>query len=150
MIDVVEEQMNDIAIAAFRARLVVAMLWPVACLNYFDRLMITTMRDSIKAEITMTDAQFGLLTSAFLWVYAVLSPAAGFLADRFGRSRVIIGSLFVWLAVVWLTGHAQTSNQLLVARALMGLSEACYMPAALALTPTTIAGRPIRSPPDCT
>ena len=70
--------------------LVVAMLWPVACLNYLDRLMITTMRDSIKADIAMTDAQFGLLTSVFLWVYALLSPFAGFLADRFSRSRLIV------------------------------------------------------------
>lgn len=125
--------MLDVSKMTIRAWLVVALLWPVACLNYLDRLMITTMRDSIKAEITMTDAQFGLLTSVFLWVYAFLSPSAGFLADRCGRSRVIIGSLFVWSAVTWLTGHARDFNQLLVARALMGVSEACYIPAALAL-----------------
>ena len=111
----------------------VAMLWPVACLNYLDRLMITTMRDSIKAEIAMTDAQFGLLTSMFLWVYAFLSPFAGFLADRFSRSRMIVASLFVWSVVTWLTAHASTFNELLWARALMGISEACYIPAALAL-----------------
>ncbi len=116
-----------------RAWLVVALLWPVACLNYLDRLMITSMRDSIKAEITMTDAEFGLLTSVFLWVYAVLSPCAGFLADRVSRSRVIIGSVFVWSAVTWLTAHAHSFHQLLVARALMGVSEACYIPAALAI-----------------
>jgi len=115
-----------------RAWLAVALVWPVACLNYLDRLMITTMRDSIKADIAMTDAQFGLLTSVFLWVYALLSPAAGFLADRFGRSRIIVGSLFVWSAVTWLTAWAQSFNQLLAARALMGLSEVCYIPAALA------------------
>jgi len=116
-----------------RAWLVVGLLWPVACLNYLDRLMITSMRDSIKAEITMTDAEFGLLTSVFLWVYAVLSPCAGFLADRVSRSRVIIGSVFVWSAVTWLTAHAHSFHQLLVARALMGVSEACYIPAALAI-----------------
>ena len=125
--------MNTIPNITTRAWLVVVLLWPVACLNYLDRLMLTTMRDSIKAEITMTDAQFGLLTSVFLWVYALLSPSAGFLADRFSRSKVIVGSLFVWSAVTWLTAHAHDFNQLLWARALMGVSEACYMPAALAL-----------------
>ena len=125
--------MSTLSKMAFRAWLVVVMLWPVACLNYLDRLMLTTMRDSIKAGIAMTDAQFGLLTSVFLWVYALLSPSAGFLADRFGRSRVIIASLFVWSAVTWLTGCAHDFHQLLAARALMGVSEACYMPAALAL-----------------
>jgi MFS family permease len=116
-----------------RAWLIVALLWFVACLNYLDRVMITTMRASLVEAIPMTDAQFGLLTSVFLWVYGLLSPFGGFLADRFSRTGVVVGSLFVWSAVTWLTGHARTFDQLLVARALMGISEACYIPAALAL-----------------
>jgi MFS transporter, Spinster family, sphingosine-1-phosphate transporter len=120
-------------IVSGRAWLVVGLLWLVAVLNYLDRLMITTMRDPIKAAIPMTDAQFGLLTSVFLWVYGALSPFGGFLADKFSRSKVIIASLFIWSAVTWLTGHVKTFEQLLLARALMGISEACYIPAALAL-----------------
>ncbi len=116
-----------------RAWLVVGLLCVVGCLNYLDRIMITTMRGSIIEAIPMTDAQFGLLTAVFLWIYGLLSPFAGFLADRFSRSRVIIGSLFVWSAVTWLTAHATTYNELLATRALMGISEACYIPAALSL-----------------
>lgn len=116
-----------------RAWLTVALLCVVGCLNYLDRNMITTMRKSIVDAVPMTDAQFGLLTSIFLWVYGVLSPFAGFLADRFSRGRVIIISLFVWSAVTWMTAHATTFEGLLIARALMGISEACYIPAALAL-----------------
>ncbi|MCC6353141.1 MAG: MFS transporter, partial [Verrucomicrobiae bacterium] len=116
-----------------QAWLVVGLLWFVACLNYLDRVMITTMRGSLVEAIPMTEAQFGLLTAVFLWVYGLLSPFAGFLADRFSRSRAIIVSLLVWSALTWLTGHARTFEQLLVARALMGISEAIYIPAALAL-----------------
>lgn len=115
------------------AWLTVFLLLVVGFLNYLDRIMLTTMRTSIVDAIPMTDAQFGLLTSVFLWVYGLLSPYAGFLADRFSRSRVIIVSLFVWSAVTWLTAHAQNFEQLLATRALMGISEACYIPAALAL-----------------
>lgn len=115
------------------AWLVVGLLWVIALLNYLDRLMITTMRDAVKADIAMTDAQFGLLTSVFLWVYGAFSPFGGYLADRFGRSRVIVGSLFIWSAVTWATGHMHSFEGLLAARAIMGLSEACYIPAALAL-----------------
>lgn len=118
---------------AFRAWLVVGLLWVVAALNYLDRVMITTMRGSLVEAIPMTDAQFGLLTSVFLWVYALLSPIAGYLADRFSRSRVILVSLLAWSALTWLTGHAKTFEQLLLVRALMGVSEATYIPAALAL-----------------
>ena len=116
-----------------RAWLIVGLLWFVAALNYLDRIMITTMRGSLKEAIPMTDAQFGLLTTVFLVVYALLSPIAGFLADRLSRSRMILGSLFIWSALTWLTGHAKTYDQLLVVRALMGASEAAYIPAALAL-----------------
>ena len=116
-----------------RAWLIVGLLWMVAFLNYLDRVMITTMGPSLKQAIPMTDAQFGLLTTAFLLIYAVLSPIAGFLADRFSRSLVIIVSLIVWSVITWLTAHAKTYDQLLATRLAMGISEACFMPASLAL-----------------
>lgn len=115
------------------AWLTVGLLFVIGFLNYLDRIMITTMRPSIMVDMPMTDAQFGLLTAVFLWVYGLLSPVAGFLADKFKRSTVIIVSLIVWSIVTWLTAHAQNYEQLLASRALMGISEACYIPAALAL-----------------
>ena len=116
-----------------KAWLVVFLLFFVGLLNYLDRNTITTMHTSITRAIPMSDKQFSLLTAVFLWVYGLFSPFAGYLADRFGRSRIIIISLFIWSAVTWLTAHAANFQQLLATRALMGLSEACYIPAALAL-----------------
>jgi MFS transporter, Spinster family, sphingosine-1-phosphate transporter len=124
-----------------RAWCVVALLWVVACLNYLDRLMLTSMRESVKADIAMTEAQFGLLTSVFLWVYGALSPFGGFMADRFSRKWVIIASLGVWSAVTWLTGQAKSFDSMCLARALMGVSEAFYIPAGLALIADFHAGR---------
>lgn len=112
---------------------VVLLLSFVGCLNYLDRTMITTMHESIVKEMPMSDAQFGLLTSVFLWVYGILSPFTGFLADRFSRSRVITASLFVWSATTFLTAYSTTFEQLLATRVLMGISESCYIPAAYAL-----------------
>ncbi len=125
--------MSEIAYNPTRAWLTVALLWFVGCINYLDRVMITTMRQSLVEAIPMTDAQFGLLTTIFLIVYGVLSPFAGYLADRFNRSHVIIVSLVAWSVITWLTAHATTYGELLATRALMGVSEACYIPAALAL-----------------
>jgi len=112
---------------------VVGLLWVVACLNYLDRLMIASMRESVKVDISMTEAQFGLLTSVFLWVYGTLSPLGGYVADRFSRKWVVVGSLGVWSVVTWLTGHVHSFEAMFAARALMGISEAFYIPAGLAM-----------------
>ena len=77
--------------------------------------------------------ELGAILALFKWVYAFLSPIGGYLADRHSRRHVIAGSLFVWSLVTWTTGHVTTYEQLLVTRALMGISEAFYIPAALAL-----------------
>lgn len=116
-----------------RAWLVVGLLWFVVFSNYLARLLPTTMHDSLVSAIPMTEAQFGLLTAAFLWVYGLMSPFGGFLADRFSRSRVIITSMFAWSLITWLSSYARTYQELLILRILMSLAEACYMPTALAL-----------------
>jgi MFS family permease len=118
----------------------VGALWVVACLNYLARNMVTTMHGSLVAAIPMSEAQFGLLTSAFLCVYGAASPFAGFLSDRFGRTRVIITALLVWSAVTWLTAYAHTFRELLGMRILMALSEVCYMPAGMSLIADTHRG----------
>jgi MFS family permease len=116
-----------------RAWLTVALLWPVAFINFVDRTMVTTMHTSLVTAIHLTEAQFGLLTSVFLWTYGIMIPLAGFLADRFNRRGVIIGSLIAWSATTCLTAYIQTFPQLLVMRVLLGVAESCYIPAALAM-----------------
>lgn len=112
---------------------VVALLWGAATLNYLDRQLIATMSEPIEAAIHVHHARFGLFFSVFLWTYGLTSPLAGMVADRFGRKRVIVASLLIWSAATVLTGCVRTFEQMLVARFLMGLSEAFYMPAAVAL-----------------
>ncbi len=119
--------------AARYAWALVALLWVVALLNYLDRQVIFALFPPLQQEFKVSAAQLGLLSTFFLWVYGVVSPLGGFLADRYSRKKIIILSLAVWSAVTWLTGHGASFNQLLGARALMGVSEACYIPAALAL-----------------
>ena len=117
------------------AWLIVALLMPVALLNYLDRQMLATMKSSVMFEIKdiQTDANWGFMLGQFKWVYAFFSLIGGYIADRFSRRYVICSSLFVWSTITWLTAHADTYEQLLWTRSLMGISEAFYMPAALAL-----------------
>jgi MFS family permease len=115
--------------------ILVGLLWVVALLNYMDRQMLATMRPSMQidiAELQMA-ANFGRLMAIFLWIYGFMSPVAGLIADKVSKKGLIIGSLFVWSGVTFSMGYATTFNQLYILRALMGVSEALYMPAGLAL-----------------
>jgi MFS family permease len=112
---------------------IVVLLWFTVLSNYLARALFTTMHGSIVTAIPMSEAQFGLLTSSLLLTYGVASPFAGFLSDRFNRSRVIVSSMLLWSIATWLASYCRTFEQLVVLRSLMGLVEACYMPAALAL-----------------
>ncbi len=117
------------------AWLMVALLFPVALLNYLDRQMIASMKVSVMAGIPDigSEANWGLMLGKFKFVYAFFSPIGGYLADRFSRKLTICSSLFIWSAITWWTGHVHNYEELLWARTLMGVSEAFYIPAALAL-----------------
>lgn len=114
---------------------IVALLFPVALLNYLDRQMLATMKASMVGDIPSiaNKADWGMVLACFKWSYAVLSPFGGFIADRVSKRLVIGLSLLVWSAVTWWTGHVTSFNELIAARALMGVSEAFYIPTALAL-----------------
>lgn len=115
--------------------IVVGLLWVVALLNYLDRQMLSTMKSAMMIDIVELEsaANFGRLMAVFLWIYGLMSPVAGMIADRINRKWLIVGSLFVWSFVTFMMGYCTTFNQVYILRALMGVSEALYIPAGLAL-----------------
>lgn len=122
---------------------VVGLLSVVAFLNYLDRQMLSTMQAAIGVDIAeLREAQnFGRLMAIFLWIYALVSPFAGSVADRLSRKWLIIGSLGVWSLVTLLMGHCQTFSQMYWLRGLMGVSEALYIPSSLSLIADYHAGK---------
>ena len=114
---------------------VVGLLWVVALLNYMDRQMLSTMKSAMMVDIIELEsaANFGRLMSIFLWIYGFMSPVAGMIADRVNRKWLIVGSLFVWSFVTLMMGFCTDFNQIYYLRALMGVSEALYIPAGLSL-----------------
>jgi MFS family permease len=112
---------------------VVALLWVVALLNYLDRQVIFSVLPLLQSDLQLSNVQLWLLSTAFLWIYGVLSPFSGYMADRFGCRRVILIGLLSWSAITWATAYAHNFPEFVTARALMGISEASYLPAGLAL-----------------
>lgn len=115
--------------------ILVGLLWIVALLNYMDRQILSTMRPAMATDIMelQSAAVFGNLMAVFLWIYGFMSPVAGILADKWNRKWLIVGSLFVWSVVTLAMGYANTYSQLYALRAVMGISEAMYIPAGLSL-----------------
>ena len=115
--------------------IVVGLLWVVALLNYMDRQMLSTMREAMQIDIAELESavNFGRLMAIFLWIYGCISPFAGAIADRISRKWLIIGSLAVWSGVTLAMGFCTTYSQIYVLRAIMGISEALYIPAGLSL-----------------
>lgn len=113
--------------------LVVAVLWGVAVLNYLDRQVVFSLLPLLEHDLHASPFQLGLISTVFLWTYGLLSPLGGLIADRIGRTRVILASLAIWTLATWLTSHVVSIQGMLWTRALMGASEAFYLPAALAL-----------------
>lgn len=127
--------MKSLTNSKFYPWVVVALLGGVALLNYMDRQMLSTMKDSMQMDITdlQSATNFGRLMAVFLWIYGLMSPISGIIADNLSRKKLIVGSLLVWSSVTYLMGLATTYDQVFWLRALMGVSEALYLPAGLAL-----------------
>ncbi len=81
----------------------------------------------------MSDLALAAIGSFFLWSYALFSPLAGYLGDRFSRSALVTWSVVAWSVVTALTAFVNTSEQLLAMRVLLGVAESLYIPASLAL-----------------
>jgi len=113
--------------------LVVAMLWLVCFFNYADRQSIFSVFPLLKSELGLSDPQLGIVGASFMWVYALIGPAAGWLGDRFSRKRLILGALLFWSLATAATAVCHGFWQLALCRALGGLGEAFYFPAAMSL-----------------
>jgi MFS family permease len=112
---------------------VVAMLWCVCLFNYADRQAIFSVFPPIAAELRLSDLQLSIIAAAFMWVYAVCGPAAGWVSDRVSRKVVIVAALAFWSCATAATAFAASYHTMVFCRALGGVGEAFYFPAAMSL-----------------
>jgi MFS family permease len=112
-------------LTAPRARAVLALLLLAYIFNFLDRQILGILGPSIKADLHLTDTEFGAIGGlAFALLYALLGIPLAYLADRTSRSGVIAGSLAVWSAFTALCGVATGYWQLFLFRLGVGVGEA--------------------------
>jgi predicted MFS family arabinose efflux permease len=111
----------------------IAYLWLCYLLNHADRQVVYTLFPALQKEFGYSNAVVGLTGALFLWVYGLCSPVAGILGDRFSKTKLIVASLGIWSTFTLLSGFSPNGAFLLVCRALLGVSECVFMPAAYGL-----------------
>jgi len=116
-----------------RAWLLIGFLWFAYLLNHADRQVVYTLFPALQRELGYSDAVVGLTGALFLWVYGLCSPVSGILGDRISKRVLVTASIAIWSTFTILSGLSPTGAFLLWCRALLGVSESMFMPAAYAL-----------------
>ena len=96
-------------------------------LNYLDRYIFFGVQPLIQAEFHRSDAQMGLVTSAFFFVYMFTAPATGYFGDRYSRKRIMVGGALLWSAATLLTALTHSFSTLVLRHVLVGLGEATFV-----------------------
>jgi len=112
---------------------VVGLLWFCGFFNYADRQAINSVFPLLQEEFHLTNTQLGMLGSAFMVVYALSAPLAGYVVDLASRRVLIVVGLAFWSLICAATGLARSFHQLLFYRAAEGLGETVYFPASMSL-----------------
>lgn len=95
-------------------------------LNYIDRNIFSAMMPSIQRDLGFTDTQLGLLGSAFIFSYTLISPVFGFIGDRGPRIKTMAAGLFLWSGATAFSGIARTFQTQFITRVVVGFGEAAY------------------------
>jgi MFS transporter, Spinster family, sphingosine-1-phosphate transporter len=112
-----------------------AVLTGLNVLNYIDRNVLFAVQPLVQKELSLTDTQIGVLTSAFFFSYMLAAPLVGWLGDRFPRKNIIVVGIAIWSGFTLLTWWATDYPQLLFRHTIVGVGEASYA----AIAPTLIA-----------
>ena len=117
--------------AASRARWVVLGVFVLStAINILDRATLAALAPLLKQEFSLTNTQYGWITSAFNYTYAASAPFAGILIDSFGLNRVISLAVGLWSCAGIATGFTRGLAGLVGCRAVLGVAEAAGIPAA--------------------
>lgn len=106
------------------------LLAAMVLLNYVDRGAVGIAAPKLKDELMLSAAAFGVVVSAFSWIYAPAQFAVGWLSDRFCVYRMIAAGLAIWALATLLTGFANGFAMLVALRVMLGIGEGVAFPSA--------------------
>src|SRR5438309_1271729 len=120
---------KSIPLTSYQIRLL-AVLALINFVNFAARQVFVPLIPVLRDHLHVTDAELGSVQTFLLVVLAVGSIPFGFLADRFSRKAIIGTGILFWSVATFAGGLASSFMFFLIARAMVGLGEAAYAPAA--------------------
>ncbi len=102
-------------------------------LNYLDRQVVFPLFGLLKADFHLTDFHLGVLGTVFLLVQSLAAFPLGVLADKTSRKVIVGAGVTLWSLATFASGLANSFRMLLGIRSIVGLGEASYSPAAVAM-----------------
>ena len=113
-----------------QASLLVLLLGVAVFLNYVDRGAIGIAAPLMTSELKLSPEAFGLVLSAFFWVYSPVQLVVGWLVDRFSVYRLMAAGVLLWAASTLAMGFVGGFASLLVLRIVLGMGETIAFPGA--------------------
>jgi sugar phosphate permease len=111
-------------------------------ITYIDRVNVSTAASVFKKDLHLTNAQVGLVFSAFAYPYLILQIIGGWISDRFGARLTLTVSAIIWATATLFTGLVGSLGTMLVARVMLGMGEGATFPTATrAMSDWTPAGK---------
>lgn len=124
---------------AVKVALLVLLLATVNALSFMDRMAVGVLGSSIRADLSLSGTQFGLVTgAAFAIVYALAALPVARAADRYGPRRILPGCVAFWSLAMVVAGLADSFEALAASRFLIALGEAGAASIAYALVSAAI------------
>jgi ACS family glucarate transporter-like MFS transporter len=113
----------------YRRGWIALLIFSVVIINYIDRIALSVAAKPIVAEFGLTPVEMGYLFSGFLWTYVVCLIPLGLLVERIGARNMVGGGIVIWSTATALTAATGGFVTILLARLVMGASEATTYPA---------------------
>lgn len=117
-------------------RYVMVMAFLIVAVSLMDRYVVSILMEQIKADLSLSDTQLGLLVGpAFVIVHILSQLPLARIADRSNRRSMIAAAMALWSLFTVAAGFARNFVQLFITRMGVGITEAaCAPPLASLLT----------------
>ena len=108
-----------------------ALLFFSTTINYIDRNSLSVLKTTLQSALGWNDVDYGWITTAFTFAYAMFPSLIGFFVDKFGVKKALAGALILWSLAAAAHGLVATVVGFMIVRFVLGLAEAANFPASI-------------------